>query len=116
MPMWTRALVVAILIAIWCLWAVNWRKAWPVLASGGWLALLLIVVMTAYVWSLTRPYPAHIAGIELPNYGWKLAAVSIFTCWGLFCGWLQGVQGWEPPIIDLEPPAHAHGHGHHDHH
>jgi hypothetical protein len=72
--------------------------------------------MTAYIWSLTRPLPLHFAGITLPNYPWKLMAVGICVGWGLFCGWLQGVYGWEPETVDLEPPEHGAGHDHGDSH
>jgi hypothetical protein len=34
----------------------------------------------------------------------------------LFCGWLQGVLGWTPPEIELEPPAAPVGHHDHGHH
>ena len=31
----------------------------------------------------------------------------------LLCGWLQGLLGWTPAEVNLEPPvAVEHGHGH----
>ena len=107
------ALVALALVAICCLWAINWRKAWPVLRAGGWIALVLLTVMTAYAWMLARPSSLNVAGVTLPNYLWQLIAVSLMVGFGLFCGYLQGVQGWEPEVISLDPPEHSEPHGHH---
>jgi hypothetical protein len=101
----------------WWLWGVNWKKAWPVLAAGGWAPLVLVWVTSALVWSRISPEPCPCLKIVLvPNFWWQLGAVGSLIATALFCGWLQGVFGWTPPEINLEPPAHAahdHGHGHH---
>ena len=43
--------------AVWCAWwlcAVNWRKAWPMLAEGGWVPAVLLVVMAGASWAAVR--------------------------------------------------------------
>jgi hypothetical protein len=101
------------LLTVWCLWAVNWRRTWPVLAAGGWVPLVLIGLMAAYVWSLVWPTNALVLGLfVVPNQLWQLGSVAVLIGVVLFCGWLQTRYGWEPPEISLEPPAHGHGHDH----
>src|SRR5437588_13113531 len=56
-----------ILWITWWLWGVNWKKAWPVLTGGAWLALLLLVVLVALAWSQIAP--SHYL---LPNFYWQL--------------------------------------------
>jgi hypothetical protein len=105
-----------IVLAAWCLWAVNWRRAWPILAEGGWLPLVLIGVMAALVFSAIWPSTAVILGIlVVPNFLWQLGATAIVIGGALFWGWLQVRFGWEPPEISVEPPTHGHGHGDHGH-
>jgi hypothetical protein len=104
-----RALPIG-LLAIWCLWAVNWRRAWPILAAGGWLPLVLIGLMAAAVWSLIWPAPANIFGLFLiPNGLWQFEAVGLLIGLVLFCGWLQSRSAFVPPEINLDEPAHEHG-------
>jgi hypothetical protein len=101
----------------WWLWGVNWKKAWPVLARGGWAPIVLLLLIAALVWSRIAPSDCDCLGFfTVPNFWWQLGAVGLLAALTLFCGWLQGVFGWEPPEIDLEPPAvasHSHGHSHH---
>lgn len=105
------------LFTLWCLFGINWCKAWPVLAAGGWIPLVLVAWMTAYIWSLVNPRPITVAGIRFSNYWWHILAVVILTGVGLFSGWLQTVYGWEPATVSLDPPEdHGHGHDDHDHH
>jgi hypothetical protein len=97
----------------WCLWAVNWRRLWPVLAAGGWVPMVLIAVMGAYVWSKVWPTDALVFGLfVVPNRLWQLGSAGILVGIALFCGWLQVRYGWGPPEIELEPPAHGHEVGH----
>ena len=96
----------------WALWAVNWRKTWPVLARGGWAPLVLSVVLIALAWSQIVPSE----DLALPNFWWQLGVVSLVAALTLFCGWLQGVCGWTPPDIELEPPPATAGHDGHGHH
>jgi hypothetical protein len=104
------------LFTVWCLWGVNWRRAWPVLATGGWVPMVLIGLMAAFVWSLIWPTNAIVLGfLVVPNLVWQLGSVAILIGVALFCGSLQTRYGGEPPEIDLEPPAHGHGHADHGH-
>src|SRR5262249_30749969 len=78
------------ILTVWCLWAVNWRKAWPVLAVGGWVPLVLIGVMAAVVWSRVWPYDVIVLWfLPVPNGLWQFGAVAILIGVALFCGWLQ---------------------------
>jgi hypothetical protein len=123
LPEWLSRLF-AVLLALlpgglWCawwLWAVNWRKTWPVLARGAWLPVVLLMLVVAAVWSRLSPEPCSCLGIvTIPTFWWHLGGVGALAAVALFCGWLQGYFGWEPAEIDLEPPAHGHGHAHGHH-
>ncbi len=99
-------------IVFWFL-CVNWKKAWPILAQGGWFPVVLLIFMATLVWSLLIPE----SFLNVRNFWWQLTAVCIWTAVALICGWLQVVAGYSPPEIAVEPPPAAHGHGHgHDHH
>jgi hypothetical protein len=101
----------------WWLWGVNWKKVWPVLAQGAWVPLLLLMVLAAMTWSRLDPVACNCLGfMTLPNFWWQFLAVSLLVGLTFLCGWLQGVFGWEPAEVDLEPPvasAHAAEHAHH---
>ena len=101
----------------WWLWAVNWKKAWPVLAEGAWLPALLVLVATALAWSQIYPSECTCLGsVTVPNFWWQLGEVTLLAAVTLLCGWLQGVFGWTPAEINLEPPApeaDVHGYTHH---
>lgn len=104
----------------WWLGAVNWKKAWPWLASGGWAPVVLLVLMGALVWSAIAPGECNcLRFVTVPNFWWQLGGVGLLAAIALFCGWLQGVFGWYPAEVEIGPPAHAHahaghGHGHHE--
>jgi hypothetical protein len=105
----------------WWLWAVNWKKAWPVLAEGAWAPVVLLMLMAAMVWSRIAPSPCDCLGfVTVPNGWWQLGSVAALVATALFCGWLQGYFGWTPREVSVEPPpaatGHGHGHGHHGHH
>ena len=102
-------------LAVWCIWAVNWKKTWPVLAVGGWIPLVLVLLMTAKVWSLIDRRPLTIAGVTLHNYWWQLGATGILAGFALFCGYLQGQWNCEPESISLDPPDSHDDHGHDGH-
>jgi hypothetical protein len=102
----------------WWLWGVNWSKTWPVLRQGAWVGLVLIVITSALVWSQMAPSECTCLGfVTVANFWWQLGAVGLLTALTLFCGWLQGVFGWAPAEIDLEPSEsagdHDAGHAHH---
>jgi hypothetical protein len=105
-------------VVFW-LCAVNWQKTWPVLAAGGWAPMVLLILVTAGVWSRLDPSPCTCLRIvTIPKIWWQLGVLGGLTGLTLFCGWLQGVMGWTPPEYAVEPPesddhGHDHGHGHH---
>jgi hypothetical protein len=111
------ALAWALLIAwlAWWLLAVDWKKTWPVLAGGAWAPVALLLFIAALVWSRLAPQCPWAGFEHLPTFWWQLGAVAIVAALTLFCGWLQGVFGWTPAEISLEPPPPpaGDGHGHH---
>jgi hypothetical protein len=102
----------------WWLCGVNWSKAWPVLARGAWAPVVLLLLISALVWSRIAPSECACLGfVTVPNFWWQLGAVGLLASITLFCGWLQGIFQWAPPEISLDPPVHAdHGHAHGEHH
>jgi hypothetical protein len=102
----------------WWLWGVNWRRVWPVLAAGAWVPVALLAVVAALVWSRLDPnslpltlWP-DLGPVEIVNFWWQLGAVVLLAGIALFCGWLQGVFGWEPQEISFELPDIDDTHGH----
>jgi hypothetical protein len=112
-----QALIPGGLWCAWWLWGVNWKKAWPVLARGGWAPVVLLMAVATLAWSRMQPEPYSGLGfVVIPNVWWQLISVCALTATALFCGWVQGHFGWTPQEINLEPPAHAdHGHDHAHH-
>jgi hypothetical protein len=104
--------------AAWCLGGINWKKTRHVLAIGGWAPALLLVLLSAIVWSRLDARSCDCLGfVTLPNFWWQLGYVSMLAAIAMFCGWLQSVLHWTPHEIHLDPPAHGHDHGHgHAHH
>ena len=105
--LWIGRFVMAHLLIIlwigWWLFAVNWYKVWRFLARGAWVPLLLLMIVAAFVASQMLP---------TGNFWRQLGEVAVLVAVALFCGWLQGVFGWAPADVDLEPPvAAAHDHG-----
>ena len=110
-----RVLPIVVLVA-WCLWGIDWRKTWPVLAEGGWMPLILIGIMAGVVWSLVFPKSVILFGfIPVPNGLWQLGTVGLLICLALACGWIQGRLSWYPPEISFDPPAATHDHEHSAH-
>ncbi len=87
----------------WWLWGVNWKHAWHVLSGGGWVGVLLLTFLSALAWSRVFPRP-------VANFWWHLGASTGLVLAALFCGWLQGVLGWQPAEVSFDPPADDHGH------
>ena len=85
------------------LFAVNWKKLWPVLAAGGWTGVVFLSLIAALVWCFVEPAP----------YWYRLGGVALVVGGALFCGWLQGVMKFMPEEVDLNPTGEDHGHGHH---
>jgi hypothetical protein len=104
--------------AAWCLWCVNWHKAWVVLAEGAWAGVVLAMLIAALVWAQIGPSTYILFDtITIPNFWWQLSCVTAIVLVALFCGWLQGICGWTPMKVDVEPtPEHHEDHGHGDAH
>jgi hypothetical protein len=96
----------------WWLCGVNWRKAWPMLARGGWVPLVLIMFVSAHVWSHLEPRSFSLGFTIIPNFWWQLIATGILMSLTLLCGWMQGMLHLEPEDVNLEPPAHTDVHVH----
>jgi hypothetical protein len=107
-------LILAILWCAWWLWCVNWKDAWPVLARGAWIVVVLFVIGSAMAWSAIFPSTCNCLGFPLPNFWWELGATTGLALLALLCGWVQGRLGWAPPEVSFEPPPPQPGaHGHH---
>jgi hypothetical protein len=89
----------------WWLLAIKWARLWEILGRGGWVVLLLAMIAGAAAWSQIAPSDCACLGfVTISNFWWQLLAVTLLALETLFCGWLQGTIGWQPPQIDLEPP------------
>ncbi len=99
----------------WWLWAVNWKKAWLVLAQGAWAPVVLLVLVSAYVWSRIAPSECDcLRLVVVPNFWWQLGSTCALAAIALFCGWLQGKLGWGPADVHFDPPPRSDSaHGHH---
>lgn len=102
---------------LWCvvwLFAVNWRKAWPLLVAGGWAPAVLLLVMSSMAWAMIDARPCNCLGfMTVPNGWWQLGYVGTLAALALVCGWVQGYFAWTPLEISTEPPLEAHGHEEH---
>jgi len=97
---------------VWWLFAVDWRKAWAVLARGAWAPVVLLLVIAALAWSRIEPAACDCLGFApVANFWWQLGGVSLLAAVALLCGWLQGVFGIQPAEVAVEPVV-AHGSGH----
>lgn len=106
-------------VAFWLL-AVNWVKLSQVLASGGWIGVLLIGFMMILVWSVVAPPESgqhHLFGLNVGNLvGKTVYVVSLLTIM-MLCGSVQlsGACGSLATFQDPQPEENHHGHGHDDH-
>ena len=104
-------LPVGLWMAYW-LWAVNWKKTWPILRVGAWAPVVLLILVSAGVWSRIAPSPCTcLKVVTIPNFWWQLGSVSTLAALALFCGWLQGTLHWTPAEHPIDPPE-TEGHGH----
>lgn len=103
-------------LAAWSLWAIDWRRAWPYLAAGGWVPLVLVAAMAVFVWTRISPGPLRVGDFWILHWVWHTAAVALLVGLVLACGWLQGRLGAYPPEITFDPPPPGESeHAHHDH-
>jgi hypothetical protein len=103
-----------LLAAGWCawwLWCVNWNDAWPVLARGGWVVVVLFVLAGALAWNAIFPESP-----SLPGYWPKVGVTAGLALVAVLCGWAQGQIGWVPPEVTFEPPVAEYGHVHQEFH
>jgi len=98
----------------WWLWCADWKKAWPILARGGWVPVVLFILAAALAWSRIFPSSEPFPGLRLPNFWWQVGACSGLALLALFCGYLQGRFSWAPAEVSFDPPAAEEGH--HEHH
>jgi hypothetical protein len=119
---WGIALLLIIAWIAWWLWGANWKNIWPALAQGAWVPAVLVILVSALVWSQIAPGDCTCLGfMTIPNFWWQLGEVSMLAALALFCGWLQGYFEWTPAPVEFEPAhghhdhRHGHEHGHHDH-
>jgi hypothetical protein len=106
--------ILFIVWVVWWLWAVNWKKCWAALAEGAWAPVVLLMFLSALVWSRLDASPCACLGVvSIPNFWWQLGYVGLLAALALFCGWLQGLMNWAPAELDLDPPVH---HAEHDEH
>src|SRR6202008_3545525 len=65
----------------WWLWAVNWKKVWPVLAQGGWLVVVLLMIIAALPWSEIAPDSGYLfGGLVVSSAFWRhLIVVAILV-------------------------------------
>ena len=100
----------------WWLWAVNWVHAWDWLRRGAWVAVVLLVIIAALVWSQIAPSSLNLGFTRVPNFWWQLGGTSLLAGIALFCGWLQGVMGCMPADVPIYPGGatadDTHGHEH----
>jgi hypothetical protein len=102
----------------WCLGCVNWKKAWPVLADGAWVGVILVILLASLAWAKMEPSSyILLETLFIPNFWWQLSCVIAIALVALFCGWLQGLLGWTPMQAAVEPTDdHLADHGRSDSH
>lgn len=108
-------------MAFWS-YAVNWRKAFPILRRGGMIGVLLMMFAAVLVWGSVAPPDGErhaMLGLTVSNFTGKFIYVTFLTCIALLCGSAQlsgafGRFGEFPE--ELAADEHGHDdHGHSDH-
>lgn len=105
-------------VGFWGL-AVNWTKTFPILRRGGFLGVLLLMLVSVLVWGSVAPPEAgkhYLLGLAVSNFTGKFIYVTMLTCIAMLCGsaQLSGVFG-RLAVFPDEPAEDDHGHGHDDH-
>jgi uncharacterized membrane protein YuzA (DUF378 family) len=78
-------------IAFWLL-AVNWRRLYPVISSGGFIGLLLLWFTMILVWGVVSPPEGgthHILGLHVSNFFGKMIYVTGLYVITALCGVTQ---------------------------
>lgn len=99
--------------------AVNWSKAFPVLRKGGYIGVVLLMLVAVLVWGSVAPpvEGTHLLfGLTVSNFAGKFVYVTMLTCIALLCGsaQLSGAFGSLGEFPE-EPADDDHGHSHHGH-
>src|SRR5437773_1709811 len=64
----------------WWLWGVNWKNCWDALARGAWAPVVLLMLLTALVWSRLDARSCECLGfVSVPNFWWQLGEVGLLT-------------------------------------
>lgn len=103
-------------IAYWC-FAVNWVKAYDILRRGGFIGVLLLMIVSVVVWGAVAPpvEGSHtVFGLSVSNYTGKFIYVTMLTCIALLCGSVQmsGTFGSLINFSDQEEGGDEHAHAH----
>ena len=104
-------------IAFW-LCAVNWRKLYPILTSGGWIGVALAFVMTVLIWSIIwipEGGMHYLSGLQVSNTVGKVVYVTILFVIAFLCGTVQlsGCCGSLCEFKESENASPDVGHVHH---
>jgi hypothetical protein len=110
-------------VAFW-LYAVDWVKLREIIVRGGWIGLVLLGVMAAFLWGLVAPPESgahHLLGLTVSNFVGKLIYVTSLLVIMQLCGSVQlaGLCGrWasfpeDAPEAHADHGGHAGGHGEH---
>lgn len=100
-------------MAFW-FFAADWKSIWPVLTTGADVALALLVILSAMVWSQIYPQPVNLPVLRgMGNFWSHLTAVMGLTGAAFFSGWLQGISGYEPVEVPLETEESSHADAQH---
>lgn len=103
-------------LAFWSL-AVNWVKAFDVIRRGGYIGIVLLMVVAVMVWAAVAP-PVDgvhsLFGLKLSNHAGKFVYVTVLTCMAFLCGSAQmsGAFGRFAFFNDDSEPEGAVHHAH----
>ena len=98
-------------IGFWGL-AVNWVRAWDIIRRGGFIGVLLLMVVWVMVWAAVSPGPTNLFGLTVSNYPGKFVWVTGLTVIAGICGSVQMSGGFGRLACfaseEAEPAADAH--------